>query len=219
MIVEMTNPTVAPYAKPCECQLRVTARAEDEAAAMALIDPVVEQIVEIYPDNIYGYNYQTINEAVVDVFTKKGLTLCTAESLTGGLIAQKLVEISGASAVLKGGIISYTNEVKHGVLGVSQQTLDQKGAVSPECALEMARGARKLTGADIALSATGVAGPTGGTEQTPVGRVYIAAVSEKGEVVKELNLSRGRADDREMIRNYSASHAHNMALKMAKLFE
>jgi len=219
MIVEMTNPTVAPYAKPCECQLRVTARAEDEQSAMALIDPVVEQIAEIYPDSIYGYNYQTINEAVVDVFTKKGLTLCTAESLTGGLIAQKLVEISGASAVLKGGIISYTNEVKHGVLGVSQQILDEKGAVSPECALEMARGARKLTGADIALSATGVAGPTGGTEQTPVGRVYIAAVSEKGEVVKELNLSRGRADDREMIRNYSASHAHNMALKMAKLFD
>lgn len=218
MIVNMTSPTVAPYAKPCECQLRVTARAVSEEAAMKLIDPVVEKIAEIYPNNIYGYNYQTINEAVVDVFTKKGLTLSTAESLTGGLIAQRLVEISGASAMLKGGIVSYTNEVKHNVLGVSQQILDEKGAVSAECALEMARGARRLTGSDIALSATGVAGPTGGTEQTPVGRVYVAAVSEKGEVVKELNLARGRADDREMIRNYSAANAYNMALKMAKLF-
>jgi len=219
MIVNMTNPTVAPYAKPCECQLRVTARAADEQSAMAVIDPVVAQIAEMYPDNIYGYNYQTMNQAVIDVFTKKGLTLSTAESLTGGLIAQRLVEISGASAVLKGGIVSYTNEVKHNVLGVSQQILDEKGAVSAECALEMARGARRLTGSDIALSATGVAGPSGGTEQTPVGRVYVAAVSEKDEVVKELNLSRGRADDREMIRNYSAAHAYNMALKMAKLFE
>ena len=218
MIVDMTNPTVAPYSKPAECQLRVTARAEDEKSAMALIEPVVQKIAEIYPDNIYGYDYHTINEAVVDVLGKKGLTLSTAESLTGGLIAQKLVEISGASAVLKGGIISYTNEVKHNVLGVSAETLETEGAVSRQCALEMARGARRLTNSDIAVSASGVAGPTGGTEKTPVGRVYVAVVSDKGEEVRELNLARGRADDRETIRNLSAANAHDMILRMAKLF-
>ena len=218
MIVDMTNPTVAPYSKPAECQLRVTARAADQESAMALINPVVEKIAAIFPDNIYGYDYQSMNQAVVDIFTKKQITLATAESLTGGLIAQRLVEIAGASAVLKGGIVSYTNEVKHNVLGVSTETLDNLGAVSAQCALEMARGAKKLTNADIAVSATGVAGPGGGTEQTPVGRVYVAAVSDKGEEVRELNLARGRADDRETIRNLSAANAYDMAIKMSKLF-
>lgn len=218
MIVEMTNPTVAPYAKPQECQLRVTARAADEKSAMKLIDPVVDKIAALFPDKVYGFDYRTINEAVIDVFTRKGLTIATAESLTGGLIAQRLVEVPGASSVLRGGIVSYTNEVKHNVLGVKSETLDNFGAVSRECALEMARGAKRLTGADIAVSATGVAGPAGGTEKTPVGRVYVACVSQKEEQVRELNLARGRADDRETIRGMSAANAYDMALKMAKLF-
>ncbi len=216
MIVDMTNPTVAPYAKPQECQLRVTARAADRAAADALIQPVVKAICERFPDKIYGFDYHSMNEAVVDVFSKKGLTLSTAESLTGGMIAQRIVEIPGASAVLKGGIVSYTNEVKHDVLKVKQSTLDEFGAVSAECALEMARGAKMLTRSDIAVSATGVAGPGGGTEKTPVGRVYVACVSDKGEQVRELDLARGRADDRETIRGLSVANAFDMALKMAK---
>lgn len=216
MIVDMTNPTVAPYAKPQECQLRVTARAADRAAADALIQPVVKAICERFPDKIYGFDYHSMNEAVVDVFSKKGLTLSTAESLTGGMIAQRIVEIPGASAVLKGGIVSYTNEVKHDVLKVKQSTLDEFGAVSAECALEMARGVKMLTRSDIAVSATGVAGPGGGTEKTPVGRVYVACVSDKGEQVRELDLARGRADDRETIRGLSVANAFDMALKMAK---
>ncbi|MBP1556591.1 MAG: competence/damage-inducible protein A [Oscillospiraceae bacterium] len=216
VIVDMTNPTVAPYSKPQECQLRVTARAADKAAADALIEPVVKMICEKFPDKVYGFDYRSLPQAVVDVFTKKQLTISTAESLTGGMIAQRMVEIPGASAVLMGGIVSYTNEVKHDVLGVSQATLDEFGAVSAECALEMARGARKLTKSDIAVSATGVAGPAGGTEKTPVGRVYVACVSEKAEQVRELNLARGRADDRETIRGLSAANAYDMALKMAK---
>lgn len=216
MLVNSTNPTIAPYAKTSECQLRVTARAATEEEGYRLIAPAVNKIVEIYPDNIYGFDYHTINEAVVKVFSEKKLTFACAESCTGGIVAQRIVDVSGSSEMFMGGIVAYANSVKKNVLGVSEETLNTHGAVSRECALEMAHGARKLTGADIAVSTTGVAGPTGGTEKAPVGRVYVAVVSDNGEDVRELNLARGRADDRENIRNMSSSHAFDMALRAAK---
>ena len=216
LLVNSTNPTIAPYAKTAECQLRVTARAATEEAAEKLIAPVVAQIAAIYPDEIYGYDYHTINEAAVKVLSEKRLTLACAESCTGGLVAQRIVDVPGASAMFLGGVVAYANSVKQNALGVSEKTLAEHGAVSRECALEMARGVKKLTGADIAVATTGVAGPEGGTERAPVGRVYIAAVCEGGETVRELNLARGRSDDRESIRYTSSSHAFDMVLRAVK---
>lgn len=216
MLINATNPTIAPYAKTAECQLRVTARAATEQEARKLIDPVVQQIMAVYPDDIYGFDYHTINEAVVDVMTEKKLTFSCAESCTGGLVAQRIVDVPGASAMFLGGVVAYSNALKQAALGVSEETLRTHGAVSRECALEMARGVRKLTGADIGVSTTGVAGPAGGTERAPVGRVYVAVVSENGEEVRALNLARGRADDRENIRYTSSSHAFDMALRVAR---
>ena len=216
LLVNATNPTVAPYAKVAECQLRVTARAATEQEARALIDPVVEQIKMVYPNEIYGFDYHTINEAVVDVMTRKKRTLACAESCTGGLVAQRLVDVPGASAMFLGGVVAYSNALKEAALGVCAETLAAHGAVSRECALEMARGVRKLTGADIGVSTTGVAGPEGGTDRAPVGRVYVAVACEGGEEVRELNLARGRADDREQIRYTASSHAFDLALRVAK---
>lgn len=216
MLINATNPTIAPYAKTGECQLRVTARAATEQEAYALIDPVVEQIMAVYPDEIYGLDYHTINEAVVDVLTQKKLTLACAESCTGGLVAQRIVALSGASAMFLGGVVAYSNALKEAALGVCEETLAAHGAVSRECALQMARGVKRLTGADIGVSTTGVAGPNGGTERAPVGRVYVAVAYAGGEEVRELNLARGRADDREQIRYAASSHAFDMVLRMAK---
>ena len=216
MLINATNPTIAPYAKTAECQLRVTARAATEGEARKLIDPVVREIMAVYPDDIYGLDYHTINEAVVDVLTQKKRTFACAESCTGGLVAQRIVDVPGASAMFLGGVVAYSNTLKQAALGVAENTLRTHGAVSRECALEMAHGVRRLTGADIGVSTTGVAGPGGGTERAPVGRVYVAVVSEYGEEVRELNLARGRADDRENIRYTASSHAFDMALRMAK---
>ena len=116
---------------------------------------------------------------VVRQFTEKGLTLGTAESLTAGLIAATVADVSGASAVLMGGVVSYDPRVKHEVLSVSQEVIDTVGVVSEACALQMADGARKLLKVDVALSATGVAGPTGGTPENPVGTVWLGVSTAK----------------------------------------
>jgi len=122
---------------------------------------------------------QTRNAAqsrIGPLLRRHGATVATAESCTGGLIASLLTDVSGSSDYYLGGVIAYANEVKRGVLGVSAETLRRVGAVSQEAALQMARGARGLLGADYALSTTGIAGPTGGTAEKPVGLVYIALV-------------------------------------------
>ena len=118
-----------------------------------------------------------LEEAVGHLLAEKGLTVAVAESCTGGLIAHRLTNVPGSSAYFLGGVVAYANEVKERVLGVRPETLRRYGAVSREVALEMARGVRRLLGADIALSATGIAGPAGGTPEKPVGLVYVALVA------------------------------------------
>jgi len=123
----------------------------------------------------------TSEEIVGRLLTEQGLTIAVAESCTGGLIAHRLTNLPGSSAYFMGGVVAYSNEVKERVLGVSHETLLLHGAVSEECAREMARGARRLLGTDIAISATGIAGPTGGTPQKPVGLVYVALAAQDKE--------------------------------------
>ncbi len=208
------NPTVAPYCKEGEVRLRVTARADSEDEASELCDLTIEKIknseVGAY---IYGIDVSSLENALVKKLSEKKLTVSCAESCTGGLIGERITSVSGSSAVFMGGCITYTNEIKEKLLGVSHGTLEQYGAVSKETAMEKARGARIRLGTDIAVSATGLAGPTGGTEQTPVGTVFIGLSTQKGEEYRKLSLSSARS--REYIRTVSASNAIAMALNAA----
>jgi PncC family amidohydrolase len=123
----------------------------------------------------------TLEEVVGRLLTEQGLTIAVAESCTGGLIAHRLTNVPGSSTYFIGGVVAYSNQVKEQVLGVSARTLSEHGAISKQCAIEMARGVRRLFGTDVALSATGIAGPTGGTPQKPVGLVYVALAAPDTE--------------------------------------
>ena len=204
------NPTVAPYCKAGEVRLRVTAKAENEADAGRMCDDTVREICESsVGEFVYGIDKDTLERALVDALHESELTVSCAESLTGGLIAQRITAVAGCSDVFFGGAVTYTNEIKHKLLGVSEETLEKHGAVSGETAMEMARGARERFGTDIAVSATGVAGPTT-SEGHAVGTVYIGLSTRLGESFKGLSLSSMRS--REYIRTVSASNALFMAL-------
>lgn len=188
MMVASENPTVAPYCKSGEVRLRITARAKSEAEASALCDETVSRIRgnrEIAP-HIYGIDCDNIETALVRLLADKGLTLATAESCTGGMVSQRITGVSGASAVYLGGFVTYTNEIKINQLGVSPTTIAAHTEVSAETACEMAEGARKKLGADIGISTTGYAGPTGGTEENPVGTVFVAVSTENGTTAHRL---------------------------------
>lgn len=215
-MIESTNPTIAPYAKTCECHLRLTARAKTEEEARLLIEPVVKELYqEFKKGEIYGEDYAEISEAAVKVLTQNGHTLGGAESCTGGMLSSKIVDHAGASKMFLGTIVSYSNEVKQSVLGVSSETLSTHGAVSHECAIEMARGARRVMGSDIGVAITGVASPSSSTDK-PVGTVFIAVCSEHAENVDALSLAGGRQDDRELIRTRAACHALKMVIDMSR---
>lgn len=169
----LQNPTLAPYAKPTGTELRITAHAQTEEEALALIAPVEAQVKEILGDKVIGVDVNSLEEVCYALLKEKGLTVGTAESCTGGLIAKLITDLPGSSALFQGGIVSYTNQVKAGVLGVPQGLLDQYGAVSPQVAEAMARGAKQALGCDIALSTTGVAGPDPDDRGNPIGLVYL----------------------------------------------
>ena len=200
--------TLAPYAKEGECELRVTARAESREAALALCDPVVAQIRAILGDKVYGVDVSSLEEVVVRGLEACGMTIACAESCTGGLIAKRITDVSGASGVFGYGCVTYWNEAKMGLLGVAPKTIEQYTEVSEQCALEMARGVRKLSGADVGISTTGYAGPTGGTAEHPVGTVFIGLSWEGGETV--LRPDPRYMKTREQVRQKAASHAFDL---------
>ena len=207
-----TNPTVAPYAGDGEVRLRVTAKAATRELAEEMTRPIIEEIkageVGRY---IYAVDAGSVEKALIGELSKRGLTVSTAESCTGGLIAKRLTDVPGASTVFMGGCITYTNEVKMKLLGVSAETLERYTEVSEETAAEMARGARMRMGTDVAISTTGFAGPGGGTEKDPVGTVYVGISTASGEQVRRLTLSPMRS--RDYIRTVAASRAMAAALE------
>ena len=209
------NPTLATYAKEGEVQLRVTALAPTEAEAFALTDPAVEEICAELGDAVYGVDAVNLETALVRALAAKGKTIAAAESCTGGWVAKRITDVSGASAVFGCGIVSYSNETKEKALGVKPETLREYGAVSPETAAEMAEGVRRLSGADIGVSTTGVAGPEP-SEGKPVGLVYAGIAAESGTKVLELHLRRGYATDRNLIRRDAASRVLYEALLAVK---
>ena len=216
MMVDGRNPTVAPYCKAGEVRLRVTARAENETTAAALCDEAIGRIREsevgahVYAVSDARGGEYTLERAVVEHLRAKGKTVATAESCTGGLILKRLTDVSGSSAVVRGGFVTYTNEMKTALLGVSPDTIDRHTVYSEQVAAEMARGARLRTGADIAVSTTGLAGPDGGTDACPVGTVFVGVSTAEGERVAHLRLSSQRS--RDYIRTLAASHALRLLL-------
>ncbi len=210
----MSNPTLAPYAKEGECELRVTAKAPTEAEAQALLKPAVEELRELFGAKVYGVDVSSLEEAVLALLKEKGLTIGTAESCTGGLIAKRVTDIPGASASFRGGIVSYSNEVKAGVLGVPQDLLDRYGAVSAQTAQAMAEGARKALGCDIALSSTGVAGPDPDDRGNEVGTMFVAIAAPDGTYVRPLKL--GGRPVRARLRTQTAHHAFDLARRYLK---
>lgn len=210
MMVRYTNPTIAPYAKKGEVQVRVSAKAQDAKEAEAMILPVVEQIKQKLGDVVYGMDTGSLQNAVVNVLKEKKLNVAAAESCTGGGVSRALTDIPGASTVFGCGICAYANDMKTKLLGVKRETLEVNGAVSEQTACEMAAGVRAVSNADIGIGVTGIAGPEGGTADKPVGLVYIAVDSEAYKEVKELRLSRGHKNERESIRTFATMHALNM---------
>lgn len=204
---ELTNPTLAPYAKEGEVELRITAKAPTLKEAQRLIAPVEEEIRALLGEYVYGADVASLEEVVFQLLKDKDLTLGSAESCTGGLIAKRFTDLPGASAIFRGGVVSYSNEAKRKLLGVPQNLLDRYGAVSEQVAKTMAEGARRAFGCDLAVSTTGVAGPDADDRGNPVGLVFVALASSKGTTVKRLESAAG---GRARIRNMAASHAFNL---------
>ena len=198
MIDSQTNPTIATYAKNCEVHLRVTAKAKDEKEAKKLVKPVVKELKNRFGPYVYTTNADiTLEKAVVDLLIANKLTVSTVESCTGGMLAARLINVPGISEVYKSGYITYSNKAKRRILGIKKGMLEKKGAVSEEVAKEMAKGAAAISKAEVSVSVTGIAGPGGGTEEKPVGLVYIAC-NVCGKIkVKKFNFRGNRAKIRE----------------------
>lgn len=198
LIVGQSNPTIATYAKTGEVHLRVTARAEDEKEAKKLIKPFVKELKGRFGNHIYTTQEEvTLEKAVVDLLLANGLTVSTVESCTGGMLAARLINVPGVSEVFKTGYITYSNKAKRKILGIKKSSLEKHGAVSEVIAKEMAKGASIFSKADVTVGITGVAGPDGGSEEKPVGLVYIAC-SVCGRVkVRECHFSGNRMKIRE----------------------
>jgi nicotinamide-nucleotide amidase len=204
LIEGQTNPTVAPYAKTGEVHLRLTAKAASEAEAYQRIVPVEEELKARFGNLIYTDDPTvTLEMAVYELLKAHNLTVTTAESCTGGLLAGRLINVPGISTYLKEGYVTYSNEAKEKLLGVPAEILRQYGAVSSQTAEAMAEGAAKAAGADIGIAVTGIAGPDGGTEDKPVGLVYMSCYC-RGKLYTEKNQYTG---SRSKIREYSVASA------------
>ncbi|MBO6016262.1 MAG: competence/damage-inducible protein A [Lachnospiraceae bacterium] len=198
LMEKQENPTIAPYAKTGEVHLRVTAKAEDVKTAKKLCKPVVKELKSRFGAYIYTTEEDvTLEKAVVDLLVANNLTISTVESCTGGLLAGRLINVPGVSEVFKSGYVTYSNKAKRKVLGIKKPVLDKYGAVSEEIARDMAKGAAAFSKADVTISVTGIAGPDGGSEEKPVGLVFIGCCVRGKTIVKRFEFSGSRAKIRE----------------------
>lgn len=192
LIDGQTNPTIATYAKEGEVTIRITASVPMGQSAEQILMPVVNEIKRRTGENLYSDKDETLDSVAAGLLLENNITIATAESCTGGLISEMLTDVPGISKVFMGGAVTYSNEAKMEYLGVKEQTLKAHGAVSRETAAEMAEGIRKRLKTDIGISVTGIAGPGGGTDEKPVGLVYVGLSGEGGTITKELRLSGNR---------------------------
>lgn len=198
LIDKQQNPTIATYAKTGEVHIRVTAKAATEEDAKKLVKPVVKEIKNCFGDYVYSTKEEeTLEQAVVRLLKKYELTVTTAESCTGGLLAGRIINVPGASEVYNEGFITYSNKAKRKYLDVSKSTLKKYGAVSEQTAREMATGGVFATDSDACVAVTGLAGPDGGSEEKPVGLVYIATYMKDKVNVQKYQFKGNRAKIRE----------------------
>lgn len=204
LIDAQDNPTIATYAKTGEVHVRVTAKAGSEKEAHKLVKPVVKEIKKRFGSKIFTTDESvTLEASVIQLLFENGLTLAAAESLTGGMTMSRLINVPGASNVVKMGFVTYSNKSKRKALGVKRSTLEKFGSVSEQCAKEMVKGCASAVKADVAVSLTGIAGPDGGTDEKPVGLTYIG-VSVLGRIKVKKYLFSG---EREKIRESATAAA------------
>ncbi len=205
LIDAQTNPTIAPYAKTNEMAFRVTSKGKSINENLENIDIVIKKMYDVLGSSIYGFDDDSMEKTVIDLLKKYNLSISFAESCTCGLLASKIGNVPGASSVFNESYVTYANSSKMKILGVKDTTLQNHGAVSEVTAKEMAEGLHKISGSDISVSITGIAGPDGGTEEKPVGLVYIAVNFDNKTSVYKLNLK----GDRQKIRDTVCMYALN----------
>lgn len=211
------NPTVAPYAHGGEMFVKISAKGENETAAKALCEPVAREVEERLGEVVYGRDVKSLEELVVSRLVESVTTIATAESCTGGLLAKRITDQPGASAIFHLGIVSYSNGAKEEILHIDANLLAAHGAVSPEVARAMAENVRKLAHSDLGIGITGIAGPTGATPGKPLGLVYVALASPEGTTVRKI-APLGRYLGREFVRERAASHALDLVRRhLAKM--
>ena len=198
LIEGQVDPTIATYAKEGECTFRVASQRETEAEARAAVDEMMEKIDALVGSYIYSYDDEELNEVVVRILAEKGLTVSACESATAGMFASYIADVPGASSVLGGSLVTYSDEAKASIAGVDRELLESCGAVSSEVALEMAEGARRVCGSDIGISVTAYAGPDIPEGYAP-GEGYVGYVY--GDVKGTIHL-RGMRNDRFRNRNF-----------------
>jgi nicotinamide-nucleotide amidase len=204
------NPSIGYIVKPGEVHIRTTAKGRDTAAADGMVAGVVSQVRSRLEEYIFAFDDERIEKVVGDLLAATGYSIALAESCTGGLAASRLTDISGSSAYFLGCVVAYNNSLKQQCLGVPEEVLRRKGAVSPETAAAMAEGVKTVAKADIGIGITGIAGPGGGTREKPVGLVYIAVATPRGAETRGFNFPGGR--------NAVRQGAVNAALKMVRAF-
>ncbi len=200
LIDDQTDPTLATYAKEGECSLRIASKRKTEAEAREAVDEMVEKVKERVGEFIYSCDDEELVQVVCRKLMEKGLTLSSAESCTGGKFAAAVTDIPGISAVFQRGLVTYSNQAKMDELGVKAETLKKYGAVSEETAMEMVEGLRRVSGSDVCVSVTGIAGPGGGSDAKPVGLVYIGFVYGDKKLCRKLQTG---DDSRQWNRQYS----------------
>ena len=202
--LDATDPTVAPLASQGKVRLRITTRAATEKEAQRKIAPVEKEVIARLGDYFFGEDDETLEGAVARLLKERDATLALAESCTGGLLAKRLTDMPGSSAYFTEGLVTYSNGAKERLLGVPRGLIAEHGAVSEPVAREMAEGARRVSGADFGLSVTGIAGPDGGTEEKPVGLVFVGISDAEDTFAEKLDLTawaRSRASIRERSTN------------------
>ena len=200
LIDAQTDPTLATYAKEGECSLRIASKRRDLSEAKAAVDDMIEKVDERVGEYIYSYDDEELVQVVCRKLMERGLTLSSAESCTGGRFAAAVTDIPGVSAIFDRGLVTYSNEAKMEELGVKRETLEKYGAVSEQTALEMAEGLKRVSGSDVCVSVTGIAGPGGATDTKPVGLVYIGLVYGDKKLCRRIQTG---DDSRQWNRQYS----------------
>ncbi len=195
-----TDPTLATYAKEGEACLRITSKQPTLEEAKAVVEDMIQKVNEKIGPYVYSYEDEEFYLVVAKKLLENNISLSCAESCTGGLFAQTMTEVPGISAVFDRGLVTYSNRAKMEELGVKLETLERFGAVSEETAVEMAEGLKKVTGSKLCISVTGIAGPDGGTENKPIGLVYVCAILDNEKVSKKLQI---RNTSRKWNRNYT----------------